>query len=267
MCGRIVVTRPVDVLAAFFGAAEVVVGDRVPSWNVAPGAEIVAVAGTRSGRRLGTMRWGLVPSWSTDPGAGPKPINARVEGIVDRAIFADSLARRRCLVVVDAFYEWRRPAGGPKQPYLLDRADGSGDPFALAGIWDRNDGEVSCAVVTGPADDHLAWLHDRMPVRLDRHQWDRWLDPAHHDVAALLDVLQAPSTVPLRARPVGTRVNSARNDGPELAEVLPGEIHPQLQMGRDPDACDVDAALGQVAAELAERARTIGRDDVDLHIA
>ena len=228
VCGRIVVTRPVDVLAAFFGAAEVVAGEREPSWNVAPGAEIVAVAGTRSGRRLGTMRWGLVPSWSTDAGAGPRPINARIEGILDRAIFADSLARRRCLVVVDAFYEWRRPAGGPKQPYLLDRADGSGDPFALAGIWDRNDGAVSCAVVTAPADDGLDWLHDRMPVRLDREQWDRWLDPTDNDVDGLLALLREPPTVPLRARPVGTRVNSARNDGPELADVLSGEIQPEL---------------------------------------
>jgi len=228
VCGRIVVARPADVLAAFFGAAEMVVDERVPSWNVAPGAEVLAVAGTRTGRRLGTMRWGLVPSWSTDPDAGPRPINARVEGILERPMFAEPLARRRCLVVVDGFYEWRRPPGGPKQPYLLDLADGSGEPFALAGVWDRNDGEVSCAVVTAPADDDLTWLHDRMPVRLDRSRWDTWLDPGNHEVAAMLELLGAPTSVPLRARPVGTRVNSARNDGPELVEVMTGEIQPPL---------------------------------------
>ncbi|MDQ3897616.1 MAG: SOS response-associated peptidase, partial [Actinomycetota bacterium] len=133
MCGRIVVARPVDVLAGYFGVSDVVAAERAPSWNVAPGADILAVAGTSSGRRLGTMRWGLVPSWSTDPDGGPRPVNARVEGLLDRPSFAEPLARRRCLVVVDGFYEWRRPAGGPKQPYLLDLADGSGDPFALAG--------------------------------------------------------------------------------------------------------------------------------------
>lgn len=228
MCGRIVVTRPVDVLAAYFGASDVVAADRPPSWNVAPGAEIPVVADTRAGRRLGTMRWGLVPSWSNDPDAGPRPTNARVEGILDKAVFADSLERRRCLVAVDAFYEWRRPAGGPKQPYLLDLADGSGDPLALAAIWDRNAGEVSCAVVTAPADADLAWLHDRMPVRLRPDQWDAWLDPTNHDVDALVALLESPATVRLRARPVGTRVNSTRNDGPDLVEVLPGEIQPQL---------------------------------------
>lgn len=228
MCGRIVVARPVEVLAAFVDAAEVVAGEREPSWNVAPGAEILAVAGTSAGRRLGTMRWGLVPSWSTDPAAGPRPSNARLEGILDRPMFADALARRRCLVVVDAFYEWRRPAGGPRQPYVLDRADGSGDPFALAGVWDRNEGEASCAVVTAPADGALDWLHNRMPVRLDRHHWDTWLDRGNHDVAALLKLLHARATVALRARPVGTRVNSTRNDGPGLVEPLAGEVQPQL---------------------------------------
>ena len=228
VCGRIVVARPVDVLADFFGATQVIAGERAPSWNVAPGADILAVARTRAGRRLGTMRWGLVPAWSADPAAGPRPINARVESVLDKAVFAESLARRRCLVVVDGFYEWRRPPGGPKQPYFLDLADGSGDPFALAGIWDRNQGDVTCAVVTGPADDDLAWLHDRMPVRVAADRWDAWLNPEDSDVASAMDLLRGPVGVPLRARPVSTRVNSARNDGPELVEPLSGEAQPQL---------------------------------------
>ncbi|MDQ6727510.1 MAG: SOS response-associated peptidase [Actinomycetota bacterium] len=228
MCGRIVVASPLDVLAGYFGVAEVVAPERPPSWNVAPGAEVLAVAGTPSGRRMGTMRWGLVPSWANDASAGPRPINARVESLLDKAVFAEALARRRCLVVVDGFYEWRRPAGGPKQPYFLDSGDGSGEPLALAGLWDRNGGEVSCAVVTAPADDHLAWLHNRMPVRLGPDRWDAWLDPGNRDVDDLLGFLHEPSAVPLRARPVATLVNSARNDGPDLLTVLAGEIQPQL---------------------------------------
>jgi len=228
MCGRVVVASPLDVLAGYFGVAEIVAPDRPPSWNVAPGAEVLAVVGTATARRMGTMRWGLVPSWSNDASAGPRPINARVETLLDKAMFAEALARRRCLVVVDGFYEWRRPAGGPKQPYFLDAADASGEPLALAGLWDRNGGEVSCAVVTGPADDDLAWLHHRMPVRLRRDRWDQWLDPGGHDVDDLLALLQRQTAVPLRARPVATLVNSARNDGPELVTTLSGEIQPQL---------------------------------------
>lgn len=222
------VARPVDALAGLLGVDEVVAGERSPSWNVAPGADVLAVAGTRAGRRLGTMRWGLVPSWSTDPSGGPRPINARVETLLDRAMFAEALTRRRCLVVVDGFYEWRRPPGAPKQPYLLDPADGSGAPLALAGLWDRNGDEVTCAVVTGPADADLAWLHDRMPVRLAPDSWDTWLDPANHDVEALLRLLEGPPAVPLRARPVSTRVNSAQNDGPDLVTIVTPEVQAEL---------------------------------------
>lgn len=228
MCGRIVVARPLDVLARYFGVAEVVAPERPPSWNVAPGADVLAVAASAAGRRMGAMRWGLVPSWSKDPSAGPRPINARVESLLDKVVFAEALARRRCLVVVDGFYEWRRPPGGPKQPYLLDPADGSGQPFALAGLWDRNGGKVSCTVVTGPTDDDLAWLHHRMPVRLGPDRWDEWLDPNNHDLDGLLALLREPTAVTLRAQPVSTLVNSARNDGPELVAVLAGEVQPQL---------------------------------------
>jgi len=228
VCGRIVVASPVDVLAGFFGVTDVVAPERAPSWNVAPGTEILAVAQTSAGRRLGTMRWGLVPSWSADPGTGPRPINARVESVLDKAVFAESLIRRRCLVVVDGFYEWRRPPGVPKQPYLLDLADGSGSPFALAGIWDRHAGDVSCAVVTGPADADLVWLHDRMPIRLEQDQWDDWLDPGNQDEQRVMELLHRPARVPLRARPVGARVNSAAHDGPELVAVMTGEAQAQL---------------------------------------
>jgi len=230
VCGRIVVARPLEVLADFFGVTSVVAPDRLRSWNVAPGTDVLVVAGTAGAeRRMGTMRWGFVPSWSTEASAGPRPINARVESLLDRPMFADALSRRRCLVVVDGFYEWRRLPGGSKQPYFLD-VGAVDEPFALAGLWDRNAGEVSCAVITGPADEDLAWLHDRMPVRLDRDRWDDWLDPANRDVPGLFGMLQdsASVAVPLRAQPVAALVNSVRNDGPELVAPLSGEIQPQL---------------------------------------
>lgn len=228
MCGRVVVASPVEVLAGFLGVADTVVGPWPPRWNVSPGSDLLTVASTRGGRRLGTMRWGLVPSWSGDGDDRPRPINARVESLTERAMFAEPLARRRCLVVVDGFYEWRRPPGGRKQPYLLDRADGSGEPLALAALWDRNRGEVSCAIVTGPADDGLDWLHDRMPVRVAPDDWDEWLDPANHDVDALLRLLRRRTAVALRARPVPARVNDARNEGPDLVEVVAGEAQARL---------------------------------------
>ncbi len=222
MCGRVVSTSTVDQLVDWLRIDDVVAPELPPSWNVAPGRDLYSVARTRSGaRRLGLMRWGLVPSWSADPATGPRPINARAESLLDRPAFADALVRRRCLVPVDGFYEWERLAGrATRQPWFL--AAVGGRPLALAGLWDRwvaPDGAsmVSVAIVTVAANGDVARLHDRMPAVLGADEWDTWLDPAP-DVGDLLDLLTPADEGFLHLRPVSTQVNSVANDGPELLD-------------------------------------------------
>jgi len=225
------------------GVDEVVAPDLGPRWNVCPTNQLYVVAtvgGVPTGppvatRRMGTMVWGLVPSWAADPGSGPRPINVRVEGLLDRPHVAGALAGRRCLVPVDGFYEWGAgtgtPPGGPRgarQPFFLAPVDGP--VLAIAAVWDRwvptagdADALVSCALITTAANDDVSPLHDRMPVALDAQDWDDWLDPANHDEHALLDLLRAPPPGRLRVRAVSPLVNSTANDGPELlADPGPG---------------------------------------------
>ena len=99
------------------------------------------------------MRWGLVPSWATDPGVGDRMINARAETVLEKPAFRTALERRRCIVPADGFYEWER-VGSRKQPmYIHDR---SGAPLAFAGLWAVwRDADVpdapwlrSCTIVT-----------------------------------------------------------------------------------------------------------------------
>jgi len=249
MCGRVVAARTRDLLVAELGIDDVVGPDLGLRWNVAPTDLLYAVAGSvpernagsvpernagsvpeRSAgrseeghvrRRLGTMTWGLLPSWAKDPASGPRPINARVESLVDRPHFAGALANRRCLVPVDGFYEWGPGpgGGGTRRPHFLTPVDGS--VLAIAGVWDRwcgPDAEplVSCAVVTTGANDDVASLHDRMPAWLERGDWDEWLDPANRDEAGLLDLLRSTPPGRLVSRAVSRLVNSTANDGPEL---------------------------------------------------
>jgi len=215
---------------------EVVAPDLPPSWNVAPGRDLYVVGGTRAGaRRLGVMRWGLVPSWSADPSSGPRPINARAESLLERPAFADAVARRRCLVPVDGFYEWGPLPSGGRQPWFIERNvaghDGGGPdedgpevgrPLVLAGLWDRwvsPDGEAltTVAIVTVAANDDVGRLHDRMPAILAGDDaWDRWLDPATVEPDLVTDLLRPADPGFLRLRPVGSRVNSVANDGPDL---------------------------------------------------
>lgn len=146
MCGRVVSALPRGYLAVHFGVEQVVGPELPPSYNVAPGAALYALADTSSGRRLGTMQWGLVPPLGQHFDEGARPINARAESLLDRPVFADALEHRRvCIVPVDGFYEWRDGPGG-KQPFLLTAPDGS--TLAMAGLWSRWSGEGAEPIVT-----------------------------------------------------------------------------------------------------------------------
>jgi putative SOS response-associated peptidase YedK len=197
----------------------VVVDALPPRYNVAPTAIVPAIAGTRAGRRLGTMSWGLVPSWADDPTTGPRPINARAETLADRPLFADALVRRRCVVPVDGFYEWRARPDGTKQPFFLSSPDAS--MLALAALWERWEARggpplVTCAIVTTAASETLRSLHNRMPAVLVGDAWSQWLDPDLHDRRSLQSLLQPARDGLLTVAPASPLVNSAANDGPEL---------------------------------------------------
>ena len=216
MCGRVVAASPREVLAARLGTEEVVGDELPPRWNVAPGSQVYAVAGTRGGhRRLGPLWWGLVPSWAAEPRG---VANARMESLLGKPTFEGALAGRRCLVPVDGFYEWEAGPDG-KQPWFLAPVDGG--PMAIAAVWDRWRGEgseahVSCALVTTPANDEVGALHDRMPAILAPSDWDEWLDPANHDVGRLHGLLRPAPPGRLSSRPVSRLVNRVANEGPEL---------------------------------------------------
>lgn len=188
-----------------------------PTWNMAPTrqAPVVRLHPETGARHLDLLRWGLLPHWARgDPKKVRQPINARAETVATNPYFRDAFARRRCLVPIDAFYEWQVTPEG-KVPHAVARADGQ--VMVLAGLWEGwrgEGGEVvrSYAVVTTNAVDQLGHLHERMPVVVEREDWPAWLEEAPGDPAALM----RPSRAAFRVWPVSSRVNSVRNDGPEL---------------------------------------------------
>ncbi len=98
MCGRVVSSLSRPFLAEHFGAEAVADPELPPSYNAAPGAMLHIVAEGSAGRRVGAMRWGLVPPWADSPDRGPRPINARAETLLARPAFADAMRRgHRCL--------------------------------------------------------------------------------------------------------------------------------------------------------------------------
>jgi putative SOS response-associated peptidase YedK len=196
-----------------------------PSWNVAPtdSLPIVRYNDKTGSRTLDMMRWGLVPYWAKDIKIGFSTINARREDIDTKPAFRDAFRRRRCLVPVDNFYEWKKLGPKEKQPYAI--ALKSGDIMALAGLWENwksPDGEWtrSFTIVTTTPNVLCAEIHDRMPVILSPAAWPVWLgeEPADAD---LLKALLAPySAEAMTAWPVSQRVGNVKNNDPSLIEAL-----------------------------------------------
>jgi putative SOS response-associated peptidase YedK len=230
-----------DLLADF--EAELVAEDSadgppaVPDYNVAPTKPVPVVVhrrrpGDRSGsaiRHLRTARWGLLPSWARDATGAAKRINARVETVAATPAFRSALARRRCLVPADGWYEWARREGGGRQPYYLNPVDRRGLAFAgLYEFWSGPAGKVtSCAIVTTAAVGELAAVHDRMPLLLPRAAWAGWLDPASDDPGHLLDPPAAELVAGIELRPVGAAVGNVANEGPAL--IAPAALAPVAQ--------------------------------------
>jgi len=226
MCGRFTQERPASELAEIF-AAEPLADELGARYNVAPTDEASVIVQRDDRRAVTAYRWGLVPHWATDAKSASRMFNARAETITASPAFREAFRRRRCIVPVDSFYEWKRE-GTVRQPYRVSRDDGL--PLALAGLWagwrDPETEEVrrTFTIVTTTPNEAMADLHDRMPVMLDEAVWDRWLIDGRAgptvDEGELLAMLRPTDAVQLRIYPVNRYVNDVRRDGPELIEPL-----------------------------------------------
>lgn len=225
MCGRFVSASPPAELARYFGVEQTTEAALEPSYNVAPTRDVYVVVETGGVRRLEAFHWGLIPFWAKDRKVGQRMINARADGLAEKGAYKQAFRKRRCIVPVDGFYEWRK-TGGRKQPVYIARRDA--EPLALAGLWelwkpkataeDESTWVRSCTIVTGEPNDLVAAIHDRMPVVLAPSTWSAWLDRDNDDLDALGQLLvPAPSDL-LVAHPVSPRVNDVANDDRALVE-------------------------------------------------
>lgn len=218
MCGRYTLTAPDPAaLRSRFPIGETV--EVRSRYNIAPGDDVLAVTTDRQGTPRGELlHWGLVPGWAEQPEQlGLKLINARIETVAERSTFRTAFERFRCLIPADGFYEWQPIPGAAKQPFHITRTDRA--PFAFAGLWSIWHGPAgaqlrSCTILTRPANQVLAALHDRMPVILDPDDEDAWLDRTTPE-SRLSELLGGLPSAMTAARAVSQAVNDARCDRPE----------------------------------------------------
>jgi putative SOS response-associated peptidase YedK len=219
MCGRFSLSSGLDQLERQF---EMMLMDELkPRYNIAPTQPILTVV-QEEGKRVGrNMRWGLVPFWAKDVKIGYKMINARAETIDEKSMYKGLFKKRRCLILADGFYEWKK-VGKEKRPYRFQMINGK--PFAFAGLWDRWSHEdetlITCTIITTQPNEITKEVHDRMPVILPPNAYETWLHPDMQDTDYLKTLLQPYPADEMDAYEVSTLVNSPKNDDPSILEPL-----------------------------------------------
>lgn len=220
MCGRYRLSRRKQLIEEYFDC-DPWEADWSPRYNIAPtqAVPVIRQHPTEPVRQISSMRWGLIPHWAKDPSIAAGTINAKSETAATKPAFRDPLKSRRCLIPADGFYEWKRH-GTSKQPFCFEVRDG--ELFAFAGLWEgwkdpSGSWVKTCSILTTTPNTVTSAVHDRMPVILDPNNYDLWLDPGMHNVAAISELLKPYDARFMRSYPVSTRLNHVANDDEECS--------------------------------------------------
>lgn len=219
MCGRYSFVASVEKVKSQLGNIETGSNLRI-NFNIAPTQHAYIITNDKPDK-LQYLTWGLIPYWSKDGKNSGKLINARMEGIISKPSFRMPIRQKRCLVLADSFYEWRKE-GSRKIPYRIMLRNG--ELMMMAGIWDlwyKDDYAIkSFSIITTPANKDMETLHSRMPLILptiERQQ--QWLQ--EKDMSKVSRMLQMPEARLLTNYRVSEKVNSVQNNFIALHEEVP----------------------------------------------
>ena len=222
MCGRYSLYADYSTILERFDIEEAAISeeDYSPNYNVAPSQQVLAVVSDGTKNRLGLLKWGLIPPWAKDAKIGYKMINARAETAAEKPSYRNAFKKKRCLVVADSFYEWRKTEDRKIPMRIKLKSD---EPFAFAGLWESwksPEGKTvtTCSILTTKPNELMESIHDRMPVVLSKEAEKIWLDPKIQDAELLGELLIPFDAAKMEAYEVSEAVNSPKNNGPELID-------------------------------------------------
>lgn len=144
---------------------------QVKTGDVFPGDVAAVIA---SNRKLEPQAFAM--EWGYKMPDGKRIFNARSETASHKAIFADGMRQRRCLIPAAHYYEWQKTPEG-KIKYEIAPKDLEG--FYLAGIYRIENGVPVCTVLTKAPVESIAFIHNRMPVILPQIVMADWLNPRY----------------------------------------------------------------------------------------
>ena len=222
MCGRFTLSTSLKELTDRFGLDSFPV-NLSPSYNIAPTQPVLTVRsmpGSSKQVQADFMRWGLIPAWAKDASLGARMINARSETASVKPSFQSAFRKRRCLILADGFYEWKKTPAG-KQPTRIQMKGGS--PFAFAGLWEswnNPEGRTvhSCSILTMAANSFMKKIHDRMPLILQKDNESKWLDSSKNDPEEIKEMIEELPNDCFESWNVSKLVNTPTNNNPECIE-------------------------------------------------
>ena len=227
MCGRFSLRVEMDELLAYYRLVQPEL-ELTPRYNIAPGLMIPAIIEAHNERKLGYLRWGLVPSWAKDDKVGYMMINARADSLTAKPAFRKLISSKRCIIPADGYYEWRK---ADKQPFRITMESRS--LFSMAALYDTwvaPSGEKlsTCTIITTEANEGIRPIHERMPAIIPPDHIDAWLSRDQSNPSELLPLLKP--TEGMFAYPVSPIVGNARNDSPAYIEPynLPPDRHDSM---------------------------------------
>ncbi|EKN70063.1 hypothetical protein BABA_06791 [Neobacillus bataviensis LMG 21833] len=224
MCGRFTLTATIEEIIDRFDIQAFMEEELyAPSFNIAPSQAVLAVINDGTRNRMGFLKWGLIPPWAKDMSMGNKMINARAETISEKPSFRHAFKKKRCLVIADSFYEWKRHEDQRKTPMRIKLK--SDELFAMAGIWEgwkSPDGKTlyTCSVITTGPNELMKTIHDRMPVILKPEDESTWLDPGLSENHKLESLLIPYDDNLMETYEVSPLVNSPKNNTIELIQKI-----------------------------------------------
>lgn len=224
MCGRFTLTATFEEIIDRFDIQAFIDQENYePSFNIAPSQAVLAVINDGKSNRMGFLKWGLVPPWAKDPAIGHKMINARAETLAEKPSFRKAFQKKRCLIIADSFYEWKRHEDKSKTPMRIKLK--SDDLFAMAGVWEAwksPEGKTlyTCSVITTGPNELMKDIHDRMPVILKPDDEKFWLDPSVIDANDLNKLLVPFDDTLMETYKVSSLVNSPKNNSIGLIQEI-----------------------------------------------
>lgn len=176
MCGRFYFNSDKKKIAKQFGVDSSI--ETKTSYNITPSADCTVIRLDNNCKEFASLNWGLVPSW-TKSDIKIKPINAKAETLREKPYFQTAYKKQRCIIPVSGFYEWQGSKGN-KQPYAIYSLND--DYFGFAGLWEKREAMETFTIITTQANAMMTTIHHRMPVILDRDDYDRWIKEGAYDL-------------------------------------------------------------------------------------